>query len=395
MGRKTGGHNGGPWWYDGRGWFVTEGSKRVKLVDEHGEHIKAEDAPKKLREAAYARYVLSRQERARQQATGENMLIGEVARLYLPYCAQQNKPATFRTRAHFLFWFCTGLPPKFRDKGDGKKPPKPKPDDRVHRGFGDKTVGELTPHDIDGFLAAHADWGNDTRRIAIQSIKAAFNWAVTRKLIPSNPIKGYKTPKGRRRVTYFTPVIEQQLYRYSNKAFALALRVCILTGARPDEFCRLTARHVHETGKGQLWRYSAEEHKTGKQTGEERLIRVPDEVADIVRGLIQDHPTERLFRNRFGRPWNQSALKTAFDRLRKRLAKKGIELGPDDTMYTCRHTYAQRALAGTSTGKPCSIAQLAKAMGNSPDICMRHYGQWAEEFDDPVWEVVKGPSVPK
>ena len=52
----------------------------------------------------------------------------------------------------------------------------------------------------------------------------------------------------------------------------------------------------------------------------------------------------------------------------------------DSCMYACRHTYAKRTLQGYWTGKPTTVEVLAKLMGNSPEICWRHYVQWCEEL---------------
>jgi hypothetical protein len=77
--------------------------------------------------------------------------------------------------------------------------------------------------------------------------------------------------KDGRRETYFTPEVEEAIYKYANPALALAIQVLIHTGARPGiEFASLEARHVHETDQGQIWRFPAAESKGGKK---ERISR--------------------------------------------------------------------------------------------------------------------------
>ena len=42
-GRRKGGHNKGYWFRKGRGWYVTEGSNSLPLLDGNGQHIKAKE----------------------------------------------------------------------------------------------------------------------------------------------------------------------------------------------------------------------------------------------------------------------------------------------------------------------------------------------------------------
>ena len=51
-------------------------------------------------------------------------------------------------------------------------------------------------------------------------------------LIPHNPIKGFKVGVRGKRITFFTPEMEQELLRHAFRAQRTALWVCIRTGAR-------------------------------------------------------------------------------------------------------------------------------------------------------------------
>ena len=177
----------------------------------------------------------------------------------------------------------------------------------------------------------------------------------------------YKVKPSRSRVAYFTPEVEDEIYTKGGEALALVVRASILTGARPfSEVCGVESRHVEELDGRQTWRFPPEEHKTGHSTGKDRVVFVPEEVAKIVRRLIKEHPTGKLFRVR-GEPWEYTKLKDAFGRLRKKIDG----LGPDDTIYAARHTYCKRLL-----GKGVSMEKVSKLMGNSLAVCQRHYGQW-------------------
>jgi integrase len=187
-------------------------------------------------------------------------------------------------------------------------------------------------------------------------------------------------------VTYFTPEQEAAMYRHANPAFALALRVLIRTGARPGcEFAALTAHHVEETARGQIWRFAESESKTHRQ----RVIYVPEEIAELVRECTKKHPTGSLFRNTRGTRWSEDSLIQTLQRLKRKLQREGIQLDEAACPYTCRHTYAKRTLGGYWTGRPCTIEQLCGLMGNSREVCWDHYAQWCNAYVDPLWDAVE------
>jgi integrase len=199
-------------------------------------------------------------------------------------------------------------------------------------------------------------------------------------------LDGFSAGSAGKRITCFTPEVEQELYRHANAALGLAIRVCIRTGALyGSEFCQLTAKHVHETDKGQVWQFSECESKNHKP----RTIYVAPEIADIVRLQIARYPSgQPLFRNSRGKPWTARGLRCAFLRLRRRLAKNQVKMDSDACMYACRHTFAKRTLGGFWTGKACTIEQLAALMGNTRDVCWAHYAGWYDAYTDPLWDAV-------
>ena len=390
LGRKSGGRNKGFWLRGGRGWYATDGEKKVRLLSEDGNHLKDPHTPPEVLEKALARYRLGVDEQMKREAVGDQTPLMTVCQTYLDYCEANNRASTFYTRANFLFDFCTGFPARFRDKEDGRTPPKATEKHRLHKGYGAKPLCELVPLDVEQWLNQHRTWGPGGRRIGIQALKRALNYyAKATKTV--NPVKGLNAGKPGKRITYFTPEVEEKLYQHCKCALATAIKVCIRTGARyGSEFCRLTAKHVEETPQGMRWVFSADEAKTNRP----RRIYVDDEIAKIVRLLIKRHPTGLLFQNSKGAPWTGRGLRAAFNRLKKRLAQKGIKLDKSDCMYSTRHTYAKRTLGGFWTGKPCTIEQLAELMGNSPQVCRESYAAWCEAYTDPLWEAVKSKAVP-
>jgi integrase len=235
---------------------------------------------------------------------------------------------------------------------------------------------------VDQWLAAHKNWDGG-KRTRIQAVKRALNYGVECGLIPKelgSPLKGYKVPRAIPRVTYLTPEQEAAMYRATNSAFALALRICIRTGARPGkEFAKLTARHVKDHGERMEWVFAARQNKTGKQTRKSRVIRITDlEIIQIVREQLHKHPTGELCRNTQGNTWTYNILNQNFRRAKRALKKQGMELDEDAVMYSCRHTYAKRVLRGYWTGKQTNIETLARLMGNNAQTCRDHYLQWTD-----------------
>jgi integrase len=185
------------------------------------------------------------------------------------------------------------------------------------------------------------------------------------------------------RVTYITPEQETALLEVASPAFAIALKVCIRTGARPGcEFAALTSKHVRfDADKGRMeWVFSPEESKTKKL----RSIRVTDpEIIQLVNDGIARWSHGPIFRNASGTAWTRENLALNFRRAKQR---SGVPFDSDACMYSTRHTYAKRTLQGFWTGKSTNIETLARLMGNSPQVCRDHYLQWTETYNEPLWE---------
>ncbi len=386
-GRKKRSKNRGWWYRTSRGWYTTVDHTSVPLLDTNGNHIKPREAEKEA-EAAYHRCKLEPEEEAGEEPTKKatsaaDRTVREACLAYLDYAEKHAAPSTYNTRANFLYDFVTGYPAKYRHSHNGKPPAK----ERIHCGYGDKAVEELIRLDIDNWLDAHPDW-KGSQRTAVQAVKRVLNWSTEKGLTARNPIKGYKSARPNARLTYIDPEIEKAIYQHASLALALLFKVCIRTGSRPiSEFGSVEARHVEETERGQLWRFPATEHKTGHRTVKDRLIFVPEEIAEIVRQQIAKYPKGKLFRSKSGKPWNESNAKATFDRLRTKLRKNGVKVPEGTVIYSARHTYAKRMLGGF-WGKPVSLNTLADLMGNSVEVCRKHYGELTEGYLDPYWKAL-------
>jgi hypothetical protein len=161
---------------------------------------------------------------------------------------------------------------------------------------------------------------------------------------------------------------------------------------------KVTADHVVETPQGMYYLLNARTaegkhgHKSAKKTGKDRRIMLCDEMETTTRRLMLSAPKGTgipLFRSTRGRQWKRCNCVLRFLELKKKLG-----LPDDRCMYTARHTFAKRTLSGYYTGKPTNIEVLAGLMGNSPKVCWLHYAQWADTYNDPLWEAL-GKRKPK
>jgi integrase len=384
-GRRKNGRNRGYFYRDGRGWFANVDGSYEPLEFENGGRMREQNVPLADVKAAYLRAISKLNEMPAEMDVAEaepsGVTVHDVCDAYLKQVKDAGAPATFISRRNTLFDFCLGLPSRFIE--NGKPKPKPKRADYGHDGFGRLPVASLKPLHLDQWLQAHPTWKGG-RRTRIQAVKRALNYGVESGMIAANPIKGYKTPKQRGRVTYLTPEQETALCETANSALATAIKVCIRTGARPGcEFAALTARHVTDHGNRMEWTFKPEESKTHNL----RTIRISDPaIIDIVRQQLQQHKSGSLFRNTAGTPWTRENLTEKFRNLKNNLIKEGLEFDADACMYSCRHTYAKRVLQGYWSGKATNIETLAKLMGNSPQVCRDHYLQWCESYAEPLWE---------
>lgn len=377
--RRKGSRNKGYWFRTGRGWYVTEESSSIPLCDVNGNHIKSADAAEEAKEA-YARHLLGRKPKV------STLTVREGCEIYLDHAESNGAAQTFNLRAGYLYDLCNGLPAKFRESGT-----KPTSKDRIHSGYGDKPLMELTKLDVERWIRAHPGW--KAPRTALQAVRRMANYCDENGLIESSPLRGLKVPKAGKRVAYISSEVEEAIYQHARPALALAVKVCILTGARPDiEFASLEPRHVEEMPQGQRWVFPANESK-GRQRG--RTIYVPTEVAEIVRKRIKRQRSGKVFRNESGEAWSLRGLQSAYRRLKKHLLRKGVEVDEPFVPYVCRHTYAKRMLGGY-WGKPVTLEVLAGLMGNTPKICWEHYAQWSEQYVEPFWQAIsRGETSPE
>jgi integrase len=191
-----------------------------------------------------------------------------------------------------------------------------------------KRIHDLRPHDVQRWLDGQ-EWGPTTRKIAVKTIKGAFNWGVRQGLIDVSPLVGLKTPTGLTRDVLVSPEQWQAIAGAAKGELLDILTFLRETGARPQEARIVEAGHVRRDhiilpkvdSKGQ--RYN-------------RVIWLTP-VAESIAQRLSTGPEGRLFRNKWGKPWTTGRLNERCQELSKKL---GFHFFP----YALRHTWITEGL---------------------------------------------------
>ncbi|MEZ6128889.1 MAG: site-specific integrase [Planctomycetaceae bacterium] len=373
--------NGCAWFrkFDGC-WYATIDGKRTRLRDVGGQPIRGKDYREQA-ELAVARLKLQLPE---PEAQG-TILVATVVDAYVEHLKATASAACIdlTTRAMNDFCgYCGGL-----------------------------AANDLKKQHVRDWVARHPGWKSDnTKRDYMAMVMAAFNYAIKEaELLDNNPISGLKKPAAVIRVTYFTEEDVQAVLNYCNrkpkkKAVSLSptgqfFSMLLQTGARPfSELAKVTADDVYETDKGMIIRLKAGtdedgnyRHKAARKTGKDRTIYLFSEAESVIRSLMQEFPRGSgvpLFRTPRGKSWKRCNGVQSFCTIKRQLGWDADPKKKNLSLYTCRHTYAKRILSGFWTGQQASIETLAGLMGNTPNVCWRHYAQWSDAYNEPLWAAV-------
>jgi integrase len=195
-------------------------------------------------------------------------------------------------------------------------------------------------------------------------IQRVFNWAADEmELIARNPFKGrcpYKKGKPRRAMT------EEEFQRLlvaANPQFALLLRFCRLTGARPGELRTAHWDDIEGSLDWAAW-LVLEKHKTVEKTGRPRIVALPPAAADLLIDLKKARGDAGLiFHNTRGQGWTRNALTLQMRRLREKLG-----IAEDCKLYCLRHKFATDAIVNG-----CGIKDVADLLGHTTTRMAEHY----------------------
>lgn len=254
---------------------------------------------------------------------------------------------------------------------------------------GETAVGALTPGLVEAFIdrmrkprtiqGRDYAWGDATATIFVGALVTAFNWALKKeRIITVNPLDGMERPavRSRSRECVLTPAQHQRIVG-ACRATTLRNLIAALenTGARPGELVGATAAdwrddlgaivyHRDDTRMAHEFK-----HKTSAQ--KDRTIYFTGDALAMVRELVGQNPTGRIFRTIRGKGYARLAINQCFHHLRQRLGM------PKLIPYSYRHTFATRWLLA---GK--SIDILAQLLGNTPATIRRHYAHLCSDHQE-------------
>lgn len=252
--------------------------------------------------------------------------------------------------------------------------------------FGANDVSLCRKSDLSAVLQANPRWKSPHSQLTIvRSIIGLWTWAVDNDVISRQPFKCPRgliaTPRPREAMTpeeYAAIMrtarecrglrVNGTRERQGRAAFRLVLWFLWETGCRTCE--AKAAKWEQVDWKAGIIRLPT--HKTGKVTGDDRLIPLSRRVLRLLRWIRQRRPDTakaqgHIFLNSRGRKWEKSMINARF-RQYKKLAGISRKITP----YCARHGFAVRGLeAGVGE------RQLAHAMGHTTTRYIEWYGRTA------------------
>lgn len=203
--------------------------------------------------------------------------------------------------------------------------------------LGEKPLQAITPIELhDAVEQANRDKAPDTQRLTIVVVERLQRWCVDFELIEKPIFAKFEKPRGRKRERLPTEEETAAILENGPPDFAVIYQALRRSGARPNELCRATVANIDsESGSIVL-----QEHKTGKKTGEPRVIAVGDKLQALIDQSLSGRTEGHLFLRSNGKPWTTNALGAVFRRLRDRLG-----LSKDLCVYLARHEHATKLCA--------------------------------------------------
>jgi integrase len=240
-------------------------------------------------------------------------------------------------------------------------------------------VSGLRGFHVREWLKGATTWGPSSKRLAVKLLQGALNWGAKDGLIGSNPLKGKveiprDRPRGRE--CRLSPELADLLIAEASPAFARVLLAMRLTGARPEEIEKCTAKDFK--GDRIVYHWNATEgyiHKTARRGKEvDRVIFLTPELADLCRDLAEKHPSSAIFRTTRGKRWTKfnrvETFSNLLDKPPVRAYLKAHKIDRKNVVpYSFRHSWISDWL---DSGR--SIKLCAELCGTSVAMIEKHYG---------------------
>ena len=196
----------------------------------------------------------------------------------------------------------------------------------------DLSVERLKAHHVENWIDSKS-WGDSVRRGAMTAVLRALNWAEKKGHIERNPIRGkLDRPQYGKRDRVLSAEELATVLKHARSNFRDVILIAAETGARPQEICKVEARHVDL--QQQRWVFKVKESK-GKR--KERIVWLTAGALEITKRLMEKHPTGPLFLTSHGNPWDRHKISDAFSRLE---AKVGVKY----RLYDFRFSFCTNGL---------------------------------------------------
>jgi len=209
----------------------------------------------------------------------------------------------------------------------------------------------------------------------LQCVRAAFNKAALWQLRPddSNPCDGIEKLPERQRKRYLSKeeqirllvALEQLGTTPLRWRFAQLVRLLLLTGCRVGEICRGRWEWLDEAAEVMVIPF--ERHKTGGQTGQERVVHLPPAATVILKEL----------RSRSNSPWiiagdgdkHLVGYQKLWNELMKKAQIKNLKV------HDLRHNFASIAI--TQAG--LTLPQVGSLLGHASPVTTSRYAHLIDE----------------
>ena len=201
-----------------------------------------------------------------------------------------------------------------------------------------------------------------------QVLGTFYEWLLDRDLVRANPVRRVKCYReSAPEIRYLTLAQIDELFAAVREDLIYpVVATAIYAGLRRAELCWLRWEDV-DFGRRVLSVRAkrSEDERWQTKTRRNRAVPISPKLDAILRGL--PHSAEWVFPSPKGMRWDE-------DNLTSRVERVASAAGLSWTLLDCRHTFAsQLAMRGVS------LAKIAALLGNSPEICRRHYAHIATE----------------
>lgn len=233
----------------------------------------------------------------------------------------------------------------------------------------------------------------DSARRFMVALNACGKWAVSVGHLSSNPFEGVRiklTKKHDRREIYpFTAQERDRVIQALGEDvtwcfYQRLIAFLFFTGCRPSEAIALEWPTVSADMKFITFEQAAVINERGQiriKKGLKRQDKRKIKVSDRVRECLSDRGNGLVFRSpKQGKIINmRNVARRVWLPVLERCAIEPRNL------YQCRHTFVTLALKGTDERKGLTVQDVAKIVGNSPEVIYRYYAGTSADLDLPDW----------